>query len=95
MLRDIEGKRWLYVGEVARVLVHATMEACRYTSISLGWKVRPGKALAKCATCCPVPLPISSTRPRGWKYSRKYLEDRLLIALGGGGGLPRESMQGW
>ena len=41
---------------------HASMEAWRSTSISLGWKVRAGKAFAKCATCCPVPLPISQSQ---------------------------------
>src|SRR6185503_15721498 len=29
-----------------------------------GCQVRPESALAKCITCCPVPLAISKTRPR-------------------------------
>src|SRR5439155_15506777 len=33
------------------------------SSGSLGCQVSSGNALAKCATCCPVPLPISRIRP--------------------------------
>src|SRR5687767_12029519 len=73
---------------------HASMEAWRSTSISLGWKVRAGKALAKCATCCPVPLPISSTRPRGG--STRASTSRIGCLLrSGDGAVSRASMQRW
>ena len=63
---------------------HASMEAWRSTSISLGWKVRAGKAFAKCATCCPVPLPISSTRPRDGKTRASTSRIGCLLRSGEG-----------
>ena len=51
---------------------------------SLGWKVRSGRAAAKCMTCSPEPLATSSTRPASGRCAAQHIEDRLAVARRGG-----------
>src|SRR5919199_1448315 len=44
--------------------IQAAIESRMSASGSVGCQVNTGIRRAKCATCCPVPLAISSTRPR-------------------------------
>jgi hypothetical protein len=52
-------------------------------SASLGCQSQSGRAAAKCAACWPVPLAISSTAADR-QHLRQHVEDRVLVALGGG-----------
>ena len=54
-------------------------------SRSLGWKVRPGSAAAKCAQCWPVPEATSRKRPLAvpsWSFSTARIGSLLLRCEG-------------
>ena len=60
------------------------MEAGADGSGSLGCQVQPGRPAAKCAACWPVPLAISSARPRAGRRLRSAASkgSRLRSAAG-------------
>ena len=63
LLTHIEAQRRQHIGGSFRRDPRA-IDCRRSGSRSLGCQVRCGVSFAKWTTCCPVPLPISSTKPR-------------------------------